>query len=87
MATEKFHYTSPEGVEIVLPHIDKIKGGLIRKYRKLPEIDMMFSILEDLVDEPTLAKIDDLDQTDLNALFLAWQKAGASVGESSGSSI
>jgi hypothetical protein len=86
MATEKFHWTSPAGVEIVLPHVDKIKGGAIRKYRKLPEIDMMFSILEDMLDEPTLAKIDDLDQKDLNDLFVAWQKAGASVGESSGSS-
>jgi hypothetical protein len=70
----------------VLPHIDKIKGGMIRKYRKLPEVDMMFSILEDICDDETLAKIDDLEQGDLNDLFLAWQKAGANVGESSRSS-
>lgn len=85
--TEKFHWTSPAGVEITLPHLSKIKGGMIRKYRKLPELDMMFSILEELVDADTLAQIDDLEQTDMNELFLAWQKAGASMGESSGSSI
>lgn len=83
---EQFHWTSPLGVEIVLPHMDKIKGGLIRKYRKLDGVDMMFSIVEDLVDGPTLDLIDDLDRGDLNDMFEAWQKAGANVGESSGSS-
>lgn len=85
MATEKFHYTSTEGVEIVLPHVSKIKGGLIRKYRKLPELDMVYSILEDMLDEATLAKIDDLDQGELTDFIEKWQ-AGSPVGESSGSS-
>ena len=86
MTMEKFNWTSPGGVKIVLPHMDKIKGGLIRKHRKLDAVDMMFSILEDTVDETTLTKIDDLDRGDLTALFEGWQAESATVGESSGSS-
>lgn len=85
MAFEKFHWTSPTGVEIVLPHLSKIKGGLLRKYRKLDEMDMVFSIIEDVVDDETLVKLDDLDQEELQNFMKDWQ-AGASVGESSGSS-
>lgn len=86
MSTEQFHWTSPQGVEIVLPHVKQLKGGLLRKYRKLDEIDMMFSILEDILNEDMLARLDDLDQGDLDDLFGAWQKASVSVGKSSGSS-
>lgn len=82
---EKFHYPT-KGGEIVVPHISKIKGGLLRKYRKLDEMDMVFSIIEELVDDDTLALIDDLEQGELEKFMAAWQ-TGVSVGESSGSSI
>lgn len=86
MSTEQFHWTAPNGDEIVLPHISKIKGGLLRKYRKLNEADMMFSIVEDIASEETVAQIDDLEMGDMNKLFEAWQKASVAVGKSSGSS-
>lgn len=86
MSMEQFHWTSPSGAEIVLPHISKIKAGLLRKYRKQEEIDMVFSIIESVADEKTLALIDDLDQGDLEKFMEKWQ-AGSSVGESSRSSI
>ena len=80
MATEKFHYPTAGG-EIVVPHISKIKTGLLRKYRKQDEMDMAFSILEELVDEGTLALIDDLERDELEKFMTKWQ-AGATVGES-----
>jgi len=83
---EKFHWTSPAGVEIVLPHMNKIKAGIIRKYRKSDSVDFIFSVLEDVSDDEMLARADDLDATEINDMFEAWQKAGAAVGESSGSS-
>lgn len=86
MTNEKFHWTAPSGAEIVLPHMNKIKGGLLRKYRKLDPVDFMFSVLEDIADEETLAQVDDLENDDMNAMFEAWQKAGADLGKSSGSS-
>lgn len=83
---EKFHWTAPSGVEIVLPHMNKIKGGLLRKYRKQDPVDFMFSILEAVADEDALAQVDDLGMADMNAMFEAWQQAGADLGKSSGSS-
>jgi len=81
MATEKFNWSSPEGAKITLPHMDKIKAGIVRRHRKEEPIDFIFSVLEEVGDEATLAKVDDLETSDLNALFEAWQKAGAGLGE------
>ena len=86
MSMEKFHWTTPAGVEIVLPRMGNIKAGIIRRHRKEEPVDFIFSVLEETADTETLAKVDDLDQTDLNTLVEKWQ-AGASVGESAGSSI
>lgn len=86
MSMEKFHWTSPSGVEIVLPHMDKIKASVIRRHRKSDPVDFVFSVLEEVSDQENLARADELDMSEINELFEAWQKAGASVGESSGSS-
>ena len=79
---EKFHWTAPTGAEIVLPHMNKIKGGLLRRFRKLDPVDFMFSILEEVSDKDTLAKVDELEMADMNSLFEAWQEAGANLGKS-----
>lgn len=84
MATEQFHYPTADG-EIVISHISKIKTGVLRKYRKLEEMDMVFSIIEEIADEDTLSRLDELDQGQLEDFVTKWQ-AGASVGESSRSS-
>lgn len=86
MAFEKFHWQSPSGVEITLPRMDQISAGILRRHRKENEIDFMFSLLEETSDTETLAKLDDLSFSDLNALSEKWQ-ATITVGESSGSSI
>lgn len=85
MSTEKFHWTTPGGVEITLPHMDKIKAGIIRRHRKEEPVDFIFSVLEEVGDDAEIAKVDELDTSDLNTLFEKWQ-AGASVGESQRSS-
>lgn len=80
---EQFHWTSPAGVEIVLPRIGKLKASLLRKHRTRQGDDYIFSILEDLGDEDLLAKIDDLDVDEMNDFSEKWS---ATVGESSRSS-
>ena len=86
--SKSFTWTSPDGVAVTLPSMKSIKGGVIRRNRKLEPVDFMFSVLEETADEATLELIDDLDTSDMNALFEAWQgDAQTSVGESSGSSI
>lgn len=82
---ERFHWTSPSGVEIVLPHMSKIKAGIIRRHRKEEGVDFIFSVLEETADEAMLAKVDELDTADLNVLVEKWQESVA-PGESSGSS-
>ncbi len=79
---EKFHWTAPNGAEIVLPHMNKIKGGLLRRFRKLDPVDFMFSILEEVSDQDTLDKVDELEMSDMNTLFEKWQEAGADLGKS-----
>lgn len=86
MTTERFHWTSPDGAEIVLPHMSKIKAGVLRRHRKSEPVDFIFSLLEETADDETLAKVDNLEVTELNDLAEKWQNAGASLGESSGSS-
>lgn len=83
--TEQFHWTSPTGVTITLPHMEKIKAGIIRRHRREEPIDFIFSVLEEVGDEATIAKVDELESSNLNALFEAWQ-SGVSVGESQSSS-
>lgn len=85
MSFEKFHWTSPAGVEITLPHMNQIKAGILRRHRKEEPTDFIFSVLEEISDDATLAKVDDLESKDLNALVEKWQ-AEVTPGESSGSS-
>lgn len=82
---EQFHWTSSDGVEIVLPRMSKIKAGIIRRHRKEEPGDFIFSVLEEIADTEMLAKVDDLDTADLNMLVEKWQ-AEVAPGESSGSS-
>lgn len=83
--TEQFHWTSPSGVEIVLPRMNQIKAGILRRHRKEEPTDFIFSVLEEISDDATLAKVDDLASADLNTLVEKWQ-AEVSPGESSRSS-
>ena len=85
MSTERFHWTAPDGTEITLPRMDKIKTGIVRRHRKEEPVDFIFSVLEETADEKTLAQVDDLDTSALNVLVEKWQ-AGVSLGESQGSS-
>lgn len=81
--TEQFHWTSPDGVEIVLPRLGKIKAAVLRRHRTKVGDDYVFSLLEDIADEATMAQVDDLDADDLNDLAEKWT---STLGESSRSS-
>lgn len=81
MATEKFHWTSPGGVEIVLPHMRNIPAGILRKNRNSDELNIMFAVIEDQSDEAMLEKVDSLTLGDLETLVEAWTSE-VSPGES-----
>lgn len=84
---EKFHYTLPDGYEVVVPQFGNIKLGIIRKTRKLPQADQMFTLLESICTEEDLEHLDDLDRDQFNDFSTAWRDAsGVGLGESSASS-
>jgi hypothetical protein len=56
---------------------------VLRKHRTKGGDDYVFSLLEDIADDETNAKIDELDADALNAMSEAWLKT---LGESSRSS-
>ena len=82
---EKFHWKAEDGTEIVLPRMDQIPAGVLRRHRKGEMIDLVFSLLEETADEENLAKVDALPIGQLNKMFEDWQE-GVELGESSGSS-
>lgn len=77
-----FHYTTADGTEITLPRFDSVKPGVIRKIRKLSDVDQFFTVLETLADEETLRIIDDLDQSEFQEFQEAWfRHSGVDLGE------
>lgn len=86
MSDKTFTWTAPDGTVIALPSLRHVKAGVIRRNRRREPVDAMFSIIEELADEATLAAVDDLDSEDLNDLVGQWQADGGGLGESSGSS-
>jgi hypothetical protein len=82
-----FTWTAPSGAKITLPSLSTIPAGVLRRHRKLDEVDFVFTILEDVLDDEGLKALDSLGFGEINGLFEAWQKdAGTTVGESGGSS-
>lgn len=78
-----FRYELEDGTEIVLPKFNSVKPGVIRKIRKLSDVDQFFTVLEELADEETLAVVDNLTQEVFQDVQLAWFKhAGITLGES-----
>ncbi|VXC30596.1 conserved hypothetical protein [Microbacterium sp. 8M] len=84
---EKFHHTLPDGHEIELPRFENVPVGIIRKTRQLPQVDQVFTILEELISPEDLEHVDLLDRAQFNDLVKAWREGSSiGVGESSASS-
>src|SRR5688500_5986247 len=80
------------GETYALPRFGSWKSGMVRKIRKLPEVDGMYTILEHVCRdgsgfEESLAALDDMEMDEFNATMSAWQEhSGVTLGESSRSS-
>lgn len=51
------------------------KAGDLRKVRHLDDVSQMFTLLEKVANDDTLAAIDDLDIPDVAQFFADWQRA------------
>jgi len=66
-----------------LPRFGTWPAGLMRRIRKLSDVDATFTILEEVADTKTLAAIDSMSLDEFNALQQAWaDHAGVTLGES-----
>lgn len=87
MTLEKFHHEVGKA-KIALPKFDQVfrTFGEVREFRRLPEQEQMFALIEKAADGANLKKIDALTMPEVRDLLVAWQRdAGVTVGESSAS--
>jgi hypothetical protein len=68
-----FTYTTEAGETFTVPDGGELPVGFARSIRKLPQEDQIFTILERLCDEETLAKIDTMTGREFGEFFKAWQ--------------
>ena|SRR5690554_6166340 len=70
-----------------LPRFGSWSAGLVRRVRKLSDVDATFTILEEVADEAALAAIDSMDLDEFNRLQQDWMEhGGVTLGESDSSS-
>jgi hypothetical protein len=81
-AAEPFEFTH-DGVTYTLPPASSIKAGMLRRFRKLDDLDVAFSILEEIADEDALAALDDMGIAEFNQTVSDWQShIGVDPGKS-----
>lgn len=77
------YVTTINDVEVRLPSLAYLKPGLVRKIRRLDNIDAMYTLLELTLSEDALAVLDDMDPDQYGAVLEAWREhSGVSLGES-----
>lgn len=88
-ASSEFRYTFKSGKTLVLPKFASLMTfGTVRKLRKVSDQEAVFTLLEEHCSEEELAVLDEMDLSETESFFSAWQKdSGANLGESPGSSI
>lgn len=75
------------GETYTLPRFGGIKQGLIRRIRKLSDVDATFTILEEVASPETLEALDDMTGDEFNAVIREWMEhSGVTLGESGSSS-
>ncbi|MEV0356367.1 hypothetical protein AB0H71_09920 [Nocardia sp. NPDC050697] len=71
------------GTEVRLPSLSYLKPGLIRRIRRLGDVDAMYTLLELVLPADVLAVIDDMEPDDYHVLLDAWRThSGVNLGES-----
>lgn len=71
------------GIEIQLPSLSYLKPGLVRKIRRLGDVDAMYTLLEMALKPEALAALDNMDPDAYHEMLEAWRAhSGISLGES-----
>src|SRR5690606_5381085 len=86
-ADEDVYEFEHNGETYTLPPYKSIKPGLMRRVRKLTDMDATFTILEEIAPKDTLAALDDMTMERFDAVITGWlEHSGITPGESSSSS-
>ncbi|MFE3100280.1 hypothetical protein [Nocardia tengchongensis] len=79
---DDFHY-QVDGIDIELPSLTYLKPGLVRRIRRLGDVDAMYTLMELTVSPEALAALDDMDPDAYHEMLEAWRAhSGISLGES-----
>lgn len=77
MALEKFHYPATDDPNaIVIPRIDQLPAGIIRKNRGLNEDEQAWALVEAAADAKNLTRIDKLTIREFADFMQKWQASG-----------
>lgn len=75
-----------DGVEITLPSMAYLKPGLVRKIRRLTDVDAMYTLLELILSPAQLDAIDEMDPDEYAKFMEDWREhSGLPLGESGAS--
>ncbi|QIS16578.1 hypothetical protein [Nocardia arthritidis] len=70
-------------VELRLPSLSYLKPGLVRRIRRLGDVDAMYTLLELTLSADALAVLDEMDPEEYHELLEAWRiHSGVGLGES-----
>ena len=83
MANETFTYETPKGDLIEAPHFeDAMTAGFVRKHRNDSVEEQMFALVEEALEDESLAAFDKLRPSEMEDFYTKWQEhAGISAGE------
>lgn len=71
-----------DGEVYTLPPASAIKAGMLRRFRKLDDLDIAFSLIEELAEPDALAALDDMPLEEFNQTLSDWQESiGATPGK------
>lgn len=75
--------TGDDAVEIRLPSLSYLKPGLVRKIRRLGDVDAMYTLIELTVTVEQQEALDDMVPEDWEAMLELWREhSGIALGES-----
>ncbi|GEM30662.1 hypothetical protein AB0H58_29190 [Nocardia neocaledoniensis] len=79
---DDFTYTV-DGTDIVLPSLSYLKPGLVRRIRRLGDVDAMYTLLELSLTADALDALDEMEPDAYHEFLEAWRAhSGLSLGES-----
>lgn len=77
------YVTTIGDVEVRLPSLSYLKPGVIRRIRRLGDVDAMYTLMEMVLAREVLELLDEMDPDEYEKLLDEWREhSGVALGES-----